>query len=134
MKLKQKYIDKELSHKIFENVNFKPIRFSKKVFDQLFEQYKEYGMGEYYYCCFGIEQSCWTEVIEEGVWELTLPDVKQYITRRIHECKKYLYNMYKYGNRYYYYHDGVKDIVHIYIFGRDVVGCDCYITFHNESR
>lgn len=126
-------INKKLLNKALElykekNIDMKPVKYTKEIFQDLFNKYNNYGMYEYLYCCNGLEQNCWVEVIEEGNWDLTLEEVKKDILRTIKKCKKYLYNRKRYGKDRLYV--GEKEGKHyIYIYLRDIYSTDYAIWF-----
>jgi hypothetical protein len=111
--------------------NLVPVRFSKKLFDRLFEKFPYYSMTETMYCCHGLEQLCWQEVYEEGNWNLTLQDVKDDIQRYVNRVSKYLYNYKKNGCRFYMYEDQQK--CRIFIYTRDKVKSDYHIEFYSKE-
>lgn len=104
------------------------IKYNKHTIPKLFYKYKYYGMTEHSFCCYGLEQSCWCEVVEEGVWDLTYENVKNNIQSRIKDVKKYLYK----EPRFYMCEDNSG--CNIYIYVRDVYGMDLHIWFSNEER
>lgn len=112
-------------------VKMKSIKYNKDLFPNLFKKFNEFGMVEFSFCCYGLEQSCWAEVVEEGNWNLTLEEVKHQILINLKECKKFLYNGRKYGaNRLYI---GEKDgVCYIYIYLRDILSMDYSIWFANN--
>lgn len=126
--LTNKLLKTELENYTKNGIDMKPILYTKNVFTHLFERYIDYGMCEHYYCCYGLSHSCWVEVVEEDVWDLTLEEVKRNILRNIKIAKRYLYNNTKYGgNRLYV---GKKDgVIYVYIYLRDKLGVDYSIWF-----
>jgi len=132
MRLNKKYIDIRLNERLTRGIKFKAAKFSKKFIKCLFDKYTNYNMSEYHYCCGGLHHNCWIDDYEEGLWELTLDEVKDIIKSTIDYCGKYLYDTNKFGNRFYYYHDETKNVIHLYIFTRDIVKKDYYIIFNNE--
>lgn len=124
----KKLLNKSLERYKEKNIDMKPVKYTKEIFQDLFNKYNNYGMYEYLYCCNGLEQHCWVEVIEEGNWGLTLEEVKKDILRNIKECKKYLYNIKRYGKDRLYV--GKKDgVYYIYIYLRDKMNADYSIWF-----
>lgn len=126
-------LEKELEWYKNRNIEIKPVKYNKDIFQKLFEKYDYYGMCEYSFCCYGVEHSCWVEVVEEGNWNLTLDKVKRNILNNIKECKKYLYNGKKYGgNRL---HIGEKDgVCYVFIYLRDKLGVDYSIWFEKNNK
>lgn len=106
---------------------------SDKVFN-LFRKYKHFGMIEYSYCCYGEERNCWMEIVEEGVWFLTLKQVRRNIIDTLKSLKDILRGRKKHGNRYYVYQD--KHCCYIYIYARDLknVQADYLVWFSSESQ
>lgn len=127
-------LKKELErYDVRDSSKLKPVKYNKDLFNRLFEKYDDFGMVENSYCCYGLETCCWQEIVEWGVWDLELKDVKELILRDIKHAKKYLYNGRKYGhNRLHMYEDNEK--CHIYIYLRDITGCDYSIWFENTSE
>lgn len=126
-------LEKELKWYKDMGIDMKPVKYKKDIFKYLFDKYNDYGMCEHSYCCYGLEHSCWTEVVEEGNFGLTLGSVKLNILRNIKESKKYLYNGRKYGsNRLYIgYKDGT---FYMYIYLRDKLWTDYSIWFNNKNN
>lgn len=124
-----KLLEKELEWYKDRDVDMKSVKYTKDIFKDLFKKYNKYGMTEHSYCCYGLERCCWSEVVEEGNWDLTLEQVKSDILRNIKESKKYLYNGKKYGrNRLYI---GGKDgVCYVYIYLRDKLWTDYSIWFN----
>ena len=115
----------------FKDIPMESIKYNKNLFPTLFKKFNHYEMAEYSFCCRGLETSCWTELISEGNWGLTLDSVKRNILDDIKWCKKYLYNGKKYGtNRLHYYEN--NEVAHVYIYMRDILGMDLNISFWNE--
>lgn len=107
---------------------FKPVPFSKSFVRELIETHSEYGLAEYHYCCYGMEQSCWTELIEDGVWGLTLDDVKREILNLANKSSSYLY-----GNKRFYLSEG-EECLYLYVFLRDKLGKDFLIWFDKTDK
>lgn len=119
-------ISKELKWYKDRNIDMKWVKYNKDIFPNLFNKYNNYGMCENYYCCHGLEHSCWVEVVEEGNWNLTLEKIKRNILRNIKEDKKYLYK----DKRVYI---GEKDdVCYVYIYLRDKSGVDYSIWFDKK--
>lgn len=125
--INQNLLNKELEFYQNKGLKLQPTQFSLKFIDDLFEKFNNYGMYEHWYCCYGEKQSCWTEILEEGNWDLTLEDIKFDIKSNIKHVKKYLYNHRKYGSRFYCYKG--DDCCHIYIYSRDKVNADYALWF-----
>jgi hypothetical protein len=84
-------------------------------------------MVEESYCCCGLEQSCWGDLVEEGNWCLTLGAVKSSILDDINKVKRYLYR----GGRLYVSES--ENECDLFIFTRDKVKKDYIITFYNRK-
>lgn len=110
----------------------KPLLFKKSVFPRLFKKFKFFGMTVKSYCCDGLENCCWQEVVEEGVWNLPLQQVKDNIMRNLKHSKKYLYNYNKNNKRLYKYEDNTYCLIYIYL--RDILEVDYAIWFANKDR
>lgn len=127
------FLRRELDRVGGENIILKPKKYSKDIFPKLFDKFNDFCMGKYSYCCYGLETSCWTEVVEEGNWDLTLEQVKSNILENVKHAKKYLYNGRKYGgNRLHMYED--NDCAYVYIYLRDEIGEDYCIWFQSIDK
>ena len=76
---------------------YKPIKFSQKFINQLFEKYNQFSMVRDFYCCRSLEICCWQDVYQEGVDKLHLQDTKESILRHVKYASKYLHE----GGRFY---------------------------------
>lgn len=119
------YAKKDYSEKFTCNYEFKKL--SKKTLYELLKQNKHSSMCEWLYCCYGLYNNCWQELIEEGCWGLTQKEVDDIIKHTIDStakiCRKdsrILYCEENYG----------LDII---IIARDVFQTDFLITFTNED-
>lgn len=122
----QKQIDEII---IKENIDIlKPEKFTIQKIKQKLNQYNEYGMTEHFYCCYGLKQCCWVEIVEDGVWDLTTKQVKIQILQNIKRVKKYLYNQRKYKTRF--FSGTYNGSYFIYILTRDIIGVDYRIWFN----
>lgn len=81
-------------------MNFKPISMSKKKLIQEIENAENVEYYDYFYCCYGMRRSCWTEMFAEGVWDFTTEGVKHHLIPYIHDYARYVYSN-KHGNRFY---------------------------------
>lgn len=99
-------------------MHLKPKKFNRDEFFNLFKKYNYYGMTEYSYCCYGEERCCWIEPTEDGVWDLTLKDVKSIMLDTIKDIKHEI-RYRKYGDRFYIYKN--KDYCFVYIYARDTI-------------
>lgn len=123
-------LEKHLKDLGYKEGDIKPVKYSKGMFDRLFSKFNTFKMEEESYCCNGLERHCWVEVVEEGVWDLTLEEVKKSILRNVKNVKKYLYNGRKYGgNRLWVYETDTECYVFIYL--RDILYEDYNIWFSN---
>lgn len=115
-----------------DGLQIKSVKYTKDLFPTLFEKFNNFSMEEESYCCYGLERHCWVEVVEKGVWGLTLEEVKRNILNNIKRSKKYLYNGKKYGgNRLHIYETEYDCYVFIYL--RDILGVDYNIWFNNTK-
>lgn len=89
-------------------------------------------MIENSYCCYGEEDCCWQEVVEEGVWGFTLKDIRSGILYNLKYIKNTLRSK-KIGYRMFV---GQKDKDYtIYIYARDTeVQTDYHIWFSNNDE
>lgn len=134
--INKRLLKKELDWYKTRNIGMKPIRYNKNLFPELFKKFNNYGMSEHFYCCHGLERSCWTEVIEEDIWSYTLAEVKIEILRNIKETRKYLYNNKNSGGNRIYIGER-EGVVCVFIYLRDVIATDYSLWFekveHNEN-
>ena len=105
------------------------VKYNKNIVSRLYEQYNSVEIGEKFYCCCGIEKSCWCDYY--GTKGGLSKDVVYNIMR--HQLKrhsKYLYNTSKYGNRVY-----IKEIedkyCRVFVYLRDLVGSDFEFVLSN---
>ncbi|MGL6174853.1 MAG: hypothetical protein ACRC1P_09650 [Cellulosilyticaceae bacterium] len=99
----------------------KPVRFTRKMIDDLIEKYPYHSMTENKYCCRGLDQCCWQELYEEGIWFYSEEQVISSTKRTVTGVKNYLYT---YGRVWMLESDGN---VEIFIYTRDVAGRDYWI-------
>ena len=126
--IRKDLLEKELE---WSGIKLKPKKFNRDEVYNLFKKYKNYGMTESSYCCSGEVNCCWQELIEEGVWLLTLEDVRNNIWSNIKYFKHYIRSR-KDGDRFYMYKDKEKCL--IYIYARDTeLQMDLNIWFSNEE-
>lgn len=129
--VREKLLESELNTYIKQGMCLKPKKFNKDEFFNLFKKYKYYGMTENSYCCYGEERCCWQEPTEEGVWDLTLKEVKSIILDTIKDIKHEV-RCRKDGDRFYIYKN--KDCCFIYIYARDTIHkTDYRIWFSNND-
>lgn len=125
-------LEEELNTLKERGVILKPKKFNKDEFYNLFKKYKYYGMTENSYCCYGQKRCCWQDLIEEGVSNLTLEDVKWDILSTINNIKHEI-RCRKDGERFYIYKD--KENCIIYIYARDTIHqMDFNIWLSNDDR
>jgi hypothetical protein len=89
-------------------------------------------MTENSFCCRGLDDCCWQEIIADGIWDFTLKDVEVHIKSILKHIKKYLYNQNKYDKRFYKFENEDGCIIYIYL--RDILEVDYVIWFANEDR
>lgn len=126
----KRLLEKELNRINLDRGQFKSIKYIKDLLPSLFKKYNNFAMEEEYYCCHGVEQSCWVEIIEEGVWGYSLDTVKRKIYSAVKEARKYLYKARKYGGNRIWVHES-NEGVFVFIYLRDVMGVDYNIWFNN---
>lgn len=131
MKIKDRYKllnhAKEEYNKTF-NLNLQFKHLSKNKLHNLLKEYKHSNMCEWSFCCYGLEQCCWQELVEEGNWGLT--------QERVDECIKYAIDLTakacRRDNRILYYER--DNAIDVFIITRDIYSTDFLITFTNETR
>lgn len=124
----ERLLKQKLARYNYSNIKMNTVKYNKDLFKNIFDEYNDFGMTESSFCCYGLEHCCWQEVVEDGVWDLTLDDVKYDILKNIKRCKKYLYNGKKYGSNRLYI--GEKEgSLYVYIYSRDVLGVDYSMWF-----
>jgi hypothetical protein len=106
------------------------VKYDKNTLFRLSEKYTLCEIGERFYCCFGIEKSCWGDSYSLGQNGLTHEVLCKISESRLKKFSKYLYNSGKYGNRIYLReHEDKYCIMFLYL--RDVVGSDFEFLFSN---
>lgn len=131
-KFNKQLLKTELSRE-FKHHRFKQYTFSMEFIEELFNKFDFYGMTQNSYCCRELEDCCWQEVYEDGIWNWSYKDVKRFILSYVASSKKYLYNTKKYGFRFYVSNEA-SDTVCIYIYLRDKSKYDLYIWFSNTEN
>lgn len=126
----KRLLDNQFSIMNLNRNEFRCVKYNKNFLLNLFKKYNNFAMEEEYYCCHGVEQSCWVEIIEEGVWDYSLDTVKRKIYSAVKEARKYLYNARKYGGNRIWVHES-NEGVFVFIYLRDVIGVDYNIWFNN---
>lgn len=116
--IREELLNKELAEYKRRGLNLSPKKFNKNEFYNLFKKYRYYGMTENSYCCYGEECCCWQELTEEGIHDLSLKEVKTYMTDVIKNIKHVL-RCKKDGNRFYIYKN--KTNCFIYVYARDTI-------------
>jgi hypothetical protein len=129
--LRQDLLQNELdNYKTNEKIELKPLKYNRNKFFDLFKKYKRWGMTEQSYCCYGEEQCCWYDPYEEGIWNLSLHQIRKIILNDIKSLQYIIRSIRKYGHRMYVYQD--KNRCYIYIYCRDVFQRDYHIWFSNN--
>lgn len=100
---------------------FIPLSLNKEGIQKLLNNSEEYSMTEDYYCCFGLEQCCWQDLVEEGVWNLTKDEVQQEIMDAIDKGIKNNID----GDRCYFMENDT--CLRVYIYLRDLFEVDYHI-------
>lgn len=116
---------KDYSERFNRNYEFKKL--SKKALCELLKQNKHSSMCEWWYCCYGLYQNCWQEVIEEGCWQDTQKEVDDIIKHTINSTAKIC----RKDNRILYCENEYG--IHVVIVARDVDTCDYLICFTNRE-
>lgn len=119
------HVKKDYSERFNRNYEFKKL--SKRALYELLRQNKHSSMCEWWYCCYGLYQNCWQEVVEEGCWQETQKEVdniiKSTIDSTVKICRK--------DSRILYCEDEYG--VHVVIIARDVKRHDYLICFTNRE-
>ena len=131
MKLKERYkllnyAKKDYSEIFKSDYQFKKL--SKRALYKLLEDNKHSSMCEWWYCCNGLYNNCWQELIEEGNWHATQKAVDSAIKEAIDSTAKIC----RKDSRILCYED--KGGTHIIIIARDVFACDYLIYFTNQKE
>ena len=126
-------INKELLKNALEELDMSlecAVKYDKNTLSRLSKKYILCEIGERFYCCFGVEKSCWGDVFSLGQNGLTHEVLCEISNRRLKRNSKYLYNYGKYGNRIY-----VKECedkyCRVFVYLRDLVGSDFEFVFSN---
>jgi hypothetical protein len=125
--IREDLLNQELNHYRKHDNQMNPIKYNRNFIFNLFRKYKEYGMTENSYCCYGEETCCWQEIMEEGNWNLTLSMIRKDILYLFKNIRHILRSSRKYGERMYMYQN--KDCCYIYIYTRDLIQKDYAIWF-----
>ena len=118
------YAKKDYSNRF--NCDYEFRKLSKSELHKLLKQNKHSSMCEWYYCCSGLYENCWQELIQAGCWQETQDEVDDIIKATINEtvkiCRK--------DSRILYCEN--ENEIDVVIIARDICGCDYLITFTNE--
>ena len=127
----QKLLEKELDGLNYYNKeDFKSVKYTKDFLRRFFKKYNNFKMEKEFYCCHGLKYYCWVDVVEDGVFDYSLGEVKREILKEEKVFRKYLYNGRKYGgNRLHVYENDKECFVFIYL--RDILKLDYNIWFDN---
>lgn len=110
------------------NLDYKPVYKSKKDIASLLKQYPHSSMCYWSYCCYGLYQNCWQELVEEGNWGITQEEVNKVVLNiftsdLLRKCRN--------QNRMFWCEkDG---LIHMVIIARDLCKEDYLITFSKEE-
>lgn len=131
--MERKILREELKELRQDTGDFKAVKYHSKIIIDLINKSKDFGMVENSYCCFGLRDCCWQEIIEEGCWDFELKDVEKYLLRTIKDIRKYLYNSSKFGGPRFFIAENSK-FINVFIFLRDVdsVKTDYHIWFEKK--
>lgn len=122
------YAKADYSERFKHDYAFKKL--AKKDLYKLLQQNNHSSMCEWFYCCHGLHENCWQELIQVGIWGATQKEVDSSIKYAIDvtskACRK--------DNRILYHEDEYG--IHVAIIARDVTfnQCDYLITFKNKSE
>ena len=106
------------------------VDYNSKIFFRLLNKYDAVDIVEEFYCCNGLERSCWVEPHSEGINGSSIKQVKKKALRISKECSKYLYENKKYGNRVFVLNE--EDNSEMFIYLRDIIGRDFIFSFYNN--
>lgn len=67
-----------------------PNKYSRKYIESLLNEYRYVSMVEASFCCYGLYNCCWQDVIEEGNFTLTTKQVKECIKNNLSNINKQL--------------------------------------------
>lgn len=109
------------------NCNYEFKKMSKKSLYQLLKNNQHSSMCEWSYCCYGLYQSCWQELICEGICGFTQKRVDKYIKYVIDKTAKIC----RKDNRILYCEDEYG--INVIIVTRDITGNDYLIAFTNQE-
>ena len=115
---------KDYSERFKRNYEFKNL--SRKALHKLLQQNKHSSMCEWDYCCYGLYQNCWQEVVQAGCWQETQKEVDDIINHTINSTAKIC----RKDSRILYCEDEYG--IHVVIIARDICSRDFLITFTNE--
>lgn len=122
--------NKNLLNKTIENyvdVEISNLKYNKNFLDLFLNYYKYYGFNEFLYCCHGLEHSCWTEIVQNGVWNYTFEKIIIQMKHILQKNKKYLYN----DKERIVLLKGKNDSKYIYFYLRDKIKKDYIFWFTN---
>ena len=63
-----------------------PKQYSFDYMKSAIQKYPNWSMVEAEFCCYGWERECWNEVYGDGVWGMTMDDVKNSIMRILEQA------------------------------------------------
>lgn len=116
---------KDYSKTFNRNYEFK--KMSKRALYELLKQHKHSSMCDWSYCCYGLYQNCWQDVVQAGCWQDTQEEVDDIIKRTIDFTAKIC----KRDSRILYCEDEYG--IHVVIIARDVYSEDYLICFTNRE-
>lgn len=120
------YAKKQYSEEFLHDYQFQHL--SKNELLKLLKAHDYSSMCEWSYCCRGLYECCWQELVSEGVWDSTQEVVNNTIKWVIENTARYC----KKDARILYYK--TESATHIIIIARDVMYCDYLITFQNKKE
>lgn len=106
------------------------VNYGSKIFFKLLNKYNTVDIVEEFYCCNGLERSCWVEPHSEGINGSSVKQVKKKALQISKEYSKYLYKNKKYGDRFFVLDKENSSEMFVYL--RDIVGRDFTFSFYNN--
>lgn len=130
--INKEFLKEELDRYSNTGIILKPVKYNRDTIYNLFKKYKQYGMTENSYCCYGECQCCWQDPFAEGIWGHTLKQVKEIMLNDFKYIKQDIRSVKKNQHRMYMYKD--KNKCFIYIYGRDLFSADYHMWFSNVEK
>lgn len=119
------YAKKDYSEMFNHNYKFK--KMSKRQLYKLLKENKHSSMCIWSYCCYGLYQNCWQDIVEEGCWQDTQKEVDRIIKHTIDVTSKIC----RKDGRILYFEDEYG--IHVVIITRDINKDDYLILFTSRE-